>query len=178
MRAAATIGQGLPIDASAFLPDEPTLPRLREAAQSCRGCELYAPATQTVFGEGGTQARLVLVGESPGDREDQDGRPFVGPAGREQGVHVGVTSDGSGLRLASSRRVGLGIVLALLGGLAVGGGPADAVTAGAKPTIVKANDADHDGVFNVAETVSKNASGGDEIPTSGGNPNPGGNNVP
>jgi DNA polymerase len=70
-------------DARAFLPDRPTLPRLRDAAASCRGCHLYKPATQTVFGEGAQGARLVLVGEQPGDREDIEGRPFVGPAGRE-----------------------------------------------------------------------------------------------
>src|SRR5947208_9822378 len=56
---------------------------LREAAASCRGCALYEPATQTVFGEGRRNARIMLVGEMPGDREDREGRPFVGPAGRE-----------------------------------------------------------------------------------------------
>jgi uracil-DNA glycosylase len=70
-------------DARAYLPEKPTLPRLREAAAGCRGCHLWKPATQTVFGEGAQGARLVFVGEQPGDREDIEGRPFVGPAGRE-----------------------------------------------------------------------------------------------
>jgi uracil-DNA glycosylase family protein len=55
---------------------------LRRDAAHCTRCELYEPATQTVFGEGSTSAWLVLVGEQPGDREDKEGRPFVGPAGR------------------------------------------------------------------------------------------------
>lgn len=54
---------------------------LREAAAGCRGCRLYAPATQTVFGEGPERARVMLVGEQPGDKEDRAGRPFIGPAG-------------------------------------------------------------------------------------------------
>ncbi len=70
--------------ATAFLPSDPTdLDALREAAAGCRGCPLWEPATQTVFGRGGTSARLVLVGEQPGDVEDREGVPFVGPAGRE-----------------------------------------------------------------------------------------------
>ena len=72
-----------PSDASPFLPAERTLASLREAASGCRGCHLWRPATQTVFGEGPDGARVVLVGEQPGDREDVEGRPFVGPAGRE-----------------------------------------------------------------------------------------------
>jgi uracil-DNA glycosylase len=67
--------------AAVFLPSRPTLSALRDAAAGCRGCELYARATQTVFGEGPARARLVLVGEQPGDQEDLEGRPFVGPAG-------------------------------------------------------------------------------------------------
>jgi len=55
---------------------------LREAAASCRACELWEPATQTVFGEGPETARIVFVGEQPGDQEDRTGEPFVGPAGR------------------------------------------------------------------------------------------------
>jgi DNA polymerase len=55
---------------------------LTEAARQCEGCELYQRATQTVFGEGRREARLFLVGEQPGDVEDREGRPFVGPAGR------------------------------------------------------------------------------------------------
>jgi uracil-DNA glycosylase family protein len=69
--------------AEPFLPDRLSLPALRAAAAGCRGCHLYANATQTVFGEGAQSARLILVGEQPGDREDREGRPFVGPAGRE-----------------------------------------------------------------------------------------------
>jgi DNA polymerase len=55
---------------------------LRAAAARCRACELWQPATQTVFGEGPETARIVFVGEQPGDREDREGEPFVGPAGR------------------------------------------------------------------------------------------------
>lgn len=65
-----------------FLPPRRTLPALAKAAQTCQGCGLYAQATQTVFGEGDAHAALVLVGEVPGDQEDRQGRPFVGPAGR------------------------------------------------------------------------------------------------
>jgi DNA polymerase len=63
-------------------PEDATLAELREAAAGCRACELWRLGTQTVFGEGGDRARLVLIGEQPGDREDIEGRPFVGPAGR------------------------------------------------------------------------------------------------
>jgi DNA polymerase len=65
-----------------FLPQRRTLPALRRAAEGCRGCDLYKRASRAVFGEGRPRARLVLVGEMPGDREDRAGRPFVGPAGR------------------------------------------------------------------------------------------------
>jgi DNA polymerase len=65
-----------------FLPTQLTLPGLQKAASHCGGCELYIRATQTVFGEGPGAARLVLVGEQPGDAEDRQGRPFVGPAGK------------------------------------------------------------------------------------------------
>jgi uracil-DNA glycosylase family protein len=58
------------------------LQELREAAAGCRACELWEPATQTVFGEGPETARVVFVGEQPGDQEDRRGEPFVGPAGR------------------------------------------------------------------------------------------------
>jgi DNA polymerase len=71
-----------PGDASPFLPERFSLPKLREAAKSCHGCDLYIAATQTVFGEGSSNARVVFVGEQPGDSEDVQGRPFVGPAGR------------------------------------------------------------------------------------------------
>ncbi|HEX4326081.1 MAG TPA: UdgX family uracil-DNA binding protein [Burkholderiales bacterium] len=59
-----------------------TLPALRKAASDCRDCPLWEHATQTVFGEGPAAARIMLVGEQPGDQEDTAGRPFVGPAGR------------------------------------------------------------------------------------------------
>lgn len=71
-----------PDDATPFLPERLSLPKLREAAKDCRGCDLYLAATQTVFGEGSSHARVVFVGEQPGDAEDLQGRPFVGPAGR------------------------------------------------------------------------------------------------
>jgi uracil-DNA glycosylase len=68
--------------AADFLPPRRTLKALREAARSCKGCDLYENATQTVFGEGPRTASVVFVGEQPGDQEDRQGRPFVGPAGR------------------------------------------------------------------------------------------------
>jgi uracil-DNA glycosylase family protein len=68
-------------DASAFLPQKRTIEALRDAVQDCRGCDLWHDATQAVFGEGPSSARLMLVGEQPGDREDVEGEPFVGPAG-------------------------------------------------------------------------------------------------
>ena len=68
--------------AAPFVPDEPTLPRLREAAAGCTACPLWETGTQTVFGEGARAAEMMLVGEQPGDREDREGRPFVGPAGQ------------------------------------------------------------------------------------------------
>ena len=70
-------------DATPFLPERSSLTALREAAAGCRGCHLWKPASQTVFGEGRKRARLMFVGEQPGDQEDRQGRPFVGPAGRE-----------------------------------------------------------------------------------------------
>jgi uracil-DNA glycosylase len=72
-----------PNDATPFLPERLSMKALREAAAGCRGCHLWRPAIQTVFGEGRKSSRLMLVGEQPGDREDQSGKPFVGPAGRE-----------------------------------------------------------------------------------------------
>jgi uracil-DNA glycosylase len=68
--------------AAAFLPDSPTLPKLREAAAGCTACDLYKTGTQTVFGEGAKTAEVMFVGEQPGDQEDLQGRPFVGPAGK------------------------------------------------------------------------------------------------
>jgi DNA polymerase len=70
-------------DATPYLPERLSLKALREAAAGCRGCHLWRPATQTVFGEGRKSSRLMLVGEQPGDREDLAGKPFVGPASRE-----------------------------------------------------------------------------------------------
>ncbi|HZU80504.1 MAG TPA: UdgX family uracil-DNA binding protein [Acidimicrobiales bacterium] len=70
------------MDAADFLPERPTLPSLRTAAAGCRGCDLYERASQTVFGDGTPRASLMLVGEQPGDMEDRQGEPFVGPAGR------------------------------------------------------------------------------------------------
>ena len=65
-----------------FLPENLSLRSMQRAAAGCRGCPLYLGATQTVFGEGPTDARIMLVGEQPGDREDLEGHPFVGPAGK------------------------------------------------------------------------------------------------
>jgi DNA polymerase len=65
-----------------LIPTRPTVKRLREAAAGCRACPLWKPATQTVFGQGRPSAKLMLVGEQPGDREDLEGEPFVGPAGK------------------------------------------------------------------------------------------------
>ena len=73
---------GIAASAEAFLPPGRDLASLRSSASGCRGCGLCASATQTVFGEGPTDARAVFVGEQPGDEEDRAGRPFVGPAGR------------------------------------------------------------------------------------------------
>ncbi|HEY8533196.1 MAG TPA: UdgX family uracil-DNA binding protein [Micromonospora sp.] len=69
--------------AQRFIPSRArSLAELRAAAPACRGCELYRDATQVVFGRGEADARVVMVGEQPGDLEDQKGLPFVGPAGR------------------------------------------------------------------------------------------------
>ncbi|HYK40813.1 MAG TPA: UdgX family uracil-DNA binding protein [Thermoanaerobaculia bacterium] len=67
--------------AAPLVPPHPTLPKLRAEAARCRACDLWRRGTQTVFGEGRRTARILLVGEQPGDREDLEGRPFVGPAG-------------------------------------------------------------------------------------------------
>lgn len=74
--------KGWPTTAADFLPERITLPTLKKASKECQGCPLFEPATQTVFGEGPADARIVLVGEQPGDEEDKKGKPFVGPAGR------------------------------------------------------------------------------------------------
>jgi DNA polymerase len=68
--------------ATEFLPTSRSLKALEQAAEGCRGCELYKDATQVVFGRGRKSAELMLVGEQPGDKEDLEGEPFVGPAGR------------------------------------------------------------------------------------------------
>ncbi|HZQ33192.1 MAG TPA: UdgX family uracil-DNA binding protein [Mycobacterium sp.] len=65
-----------------FVPDTRDVADLAAAAQGCRGCDLYQDADQTVFGAGSRDARIVLVGEQPGDQEDRAGEPFVGPAGK------------------------------------------------------------------------------------------------
>src|SRR6185369_17571846 len=67
--------------AAAFVPAGATISELALAVQRCQGCELYKHATQAVLGEGPSAARVVMVGEQPGDREDLAGKPFVGPAG-------------------------------------------------------------------------------------------------
>jgi uracil-DNA glycosylase family protein len=72
----------LPWDATPFLPEEKTLEKLREAAYRCAACDLYRTGTQTVFGEGPREAQVMFIGEQPGDYEDREGHPFVGPAGR------------------------------------------------------------------------------------------------
>jgi DNA polymerase len=84
--------------AAAFLPDKLSMTALRDAVQGCRGCPLYANATQAVFGEGTLKAEVMLVGEQPGDQEDKAGAPFVGPAGKvldraleEAGIERGTT---------------------------------------------------------------------------------------
>ncbi|ORV92387.1 uracil-DNA glycosylase [Mycobacterium interjectum] len=71
-----------PGSAAHYLPEDRGLDALQAAAAGCRGCPLYADATQTVFGHGDSGAPLMLVGEQPGDQEDRAGLPFVGPAGR------------------------------------------------------------------------------------------------
>ena len=68
--------------AAPLLPERPSLPKLREAAAGCTACPLHETGTQTVFGEGTSKADVVFVGEQPGDREDLQGKPFVGPAGK------------------------------------------------------------------------------------------------
>ncbi|NMO54096.1 UdgX family uracil-DNA binding protein [Actinoplanes sp. TBRC 11911] len=76
-------GSDTPVGAQRWVPHHPrSLDELKVAAAGCEGCELYANATQTVFGRGAPHARIVFVGEQPGDNEDRKGVPFVGPAGR------------------------------------------------------------------------------------------------
>ncbi|SHF71928.1 DNA polymerase [Jatrophihabitans endophyticus] len=80
--------------AAEFVPDSRAVDDLRTHAAGCRGCDLYADATQTVFGSGNAHARVMLVGEQPGDVEDTRGYPFVGPAG--QVLRRGLTDAGLG----------------------------------------------------------------------------------
>jgi DNA polymerase len=68
--------------AAPLIPEQPSLPALKEAAATCRACDLWQKGTQTVFGEGEPRAKAMLIGEQPGDVEDVAGRPFVGPAGK------------------------------------------------------------------------------------------------
>ena len=65
-----------------LIPDRPSLPSLREAAADCKACPLWKLGTQTVFGEGRRRAKVMFVGEQPGNEEDLQGKPFVGPAGK------------------------------------------------------------------------------------------------
>ena len=80
------------IGAGRFLPSERSIRELRRAAATCKGCELWRNATQTVFGDGSERAKMVLVGEQPGDQEDLKGIPFCGPAG--QILHRGLVEAG------------------------------------------------------------------------------------
>src|SRR5689334_6697284 len=68
--------------ALSFVPPNPTISKLRNASAKCRACDLWKTGTQTVFGEGGAKPRVMFIGEQPGDQEDIQGRPFVGPAGK------------------------------------------------------------------------------------------------
>jgi DNA polymerase len=76
------VASRLKTSAADYLTETRSLPVMREAVQTCRGCDLYRNATQAVFGEGTAKAVVMLVGEQPGDQEDRQGAPFVGPAGR------------------------------------------------------------------------------------------------
>src|SRR4029078_6929605 len=99
---------------SDLIPARPTLKTVREAARGCRACDLYKRGTQTVFGEGPRRARIMMVGEQPGDAEDIAGHPFVGPAGKlldraleEAGIHrttVYVTNVVKKLKMEAARK--------------------------------------------------------------------------
>ena len=78
----ATAAGRIASTAAPLIPAKPTLAALREIARTCQACELWKRGTQTVFGEGHARARIVMVGEQPGNDEDLAGRPFVGPAGK------------------------------------------------------------------------------------------------
>jgi len=71
-----------PDSAENLIPDKPTITSLQEAAADCQACDLWERGTQTVFGEGGRRAIVMFIGEQPGNEEDLQGKPFVGPAGR------------------------------------------------------------------------------------------------
>ena len=81
-RVDAMLAQQPKVTAAAFLPQDRRLPVLQQSIRICQGCELHRYATQPVFGSGPAEARLMLVGEQPGDEEDRTGKPFIGPAGR------------------------------------------------------------------------------------------------
>jgi uracil-DNA glycosylase len=68
--------------AGAQIPADATMPELRDLAAGCKACDLWRDATQTVFGEGAQDSQVVLIGEQPGNQEDLQGKPFVGPAGK------------------------------------------------------------------------------------------------
>jgi DNA polymerase len=87
-----------PSPAEALVPPDPDLGALRSAAATCKACHLWERGTQTVFGEGEPGSELVLVGEQPGDKEDLEGAPFVGPAGRV--LDAGLEAAGIDRRLA------------------------------------------------------------------------------
>jgi uracil-DNA glycosylase len=73
----------MPVSAAPFVPKTlKSIEQLRSAAEKCQGCDLYRWATQTVFGEGPASARVMILGQQPGDQEDREGKPFIGPAGR------------------------------------------------------------------------------------------------
>lgn len=85
------------VTAEPFVPGTHNLDELSTAAQACKGCDLYLDATQTVFGAGSRDAEMMLIGEQPGDQEDKDGAPFVGPAGRllDKALHAaGIEREG------------------------------------------------------------------------------------
>jgi uracil-DNA glycosylase len=84
------------------VPDTTDLDVLQAAAADCGRCELYRHATQTVFGEGPRAAWLMMVGEQPGDREDLEGHPFVGPAGRMLGGSRGASGESTRRRRPST----------------------------------------------------------------------------
>lgn len=83
MQVAKPVGKTREVwSAAPFVPKRPTLRKLNIAAAGCTGCPLYKTGTQTVFGEGATEAKVLFVGEQPGNEEDLQGKPFVGPAGK------------------------------------------------------------------------------------------------